>query len=431
MSTAGQPKSLVSPKQPPAHRGRDWYPYYAGFTEEFAESVLAEHLSEATLVLDPWSGSGTTTAVCARLGVPSIGVDVNPALSVIARARLTPRSMTNDWLSMGRQILNVARELHVRPDDKDPLRRWMRRDATSGVRAIQRAIHTLVAKEVACPDHGNVAAFVDQLPELACFFYCALFATVRDLLSRFRTSNPTWHKSPASHRQKIATPWNRLAHDYVERIKYLQDRLKLSQESYEASSPKFYTRNAMSLPFPEGSFDGVLTSPPYATRIDYVVGSLPELSILGLDDGLVSSLRSATTGSPVVTTDDSLLYSDKILSAYAIGVLREIGSHPSKGSRPYYFPWMRGYLLGLQAGLKEIVRTVVPGKAVCIVLQDSYYKALHIDLQRIVAEILGALGKSLDDRYDYPVTTLRSQMNPRAREHLSTRNNSESLLVFG
>jgi hypothetical protein len=57
---------LVSPKQPPSRSKRDWYPYYAGFTEEFVEAVLAEHLIDCGPILDPWSGTGTTTAACVK-----------------------------------------------------------------------------------------------------------------------------------------------------------------------------------------------------------------------------------------------------------------------------------------------------------------------------------------------------------------------------
>ena len=94
-------------------------------------------------------------------------------------------------------------------------------------------------------------------------------------------------------------------------------------------------------------------------------------------------------------------------------------------------PWMLQYLLGLQEGLSEIVRTTLPCRPICLVLQDSYYKALHIDLQRVAVDMFLTFGKSLAVRYDYPVRSLRSNMNPRARQHLDTRSNSESLLVFG
>ena len=85
---------MTSPKQPQPERQRDWYPYYAGFTEEFVSEILREYVAKDAAVLDPWNGSGTTTSACANRGLSSAGVDISPALTVIARARLvpTPRS---------------------------------------------------------------------------------------------------------------------------------------------------------------------------------------------------------------------------------------------------------------------------------------------------------------------------------------------------
>ena len=421
---------MVSPKQPTSLSDRDWYPYYAGFTEDFAESVLRRHLTDARLVLDPWSGSGTTTAVCARLGVNSIGIDINPALTVIARARLTPRSGSSSRARTGRELLQLARHLAVEVDTGDPLRRWMRTDAVARVRAIQSAIHQLISRDLTPRQLPNVASQVDRLPKLVCFFYSALFATVRDLLSRFRASNPMWLKSPSTYRHKIATSWKRLAHTYADRIQYLEERLSLDHASCCSIHARLETGSATSLSFSSASFDGILTSPPYATRIDYVVGFLPELAVLGTDHDCLRTLRMRSTGTPVVGKSRSPGGTESVASEHGAEVLKQIRDHPSKGSRPYYMPWMLGYLNGLQAGLFEAVRTVIPDGPICIVVQDSYYKAVHIDLQRIVVEMLNTLGKHLRKRYDYPVTHLRSRMNPRARRYLKTRGNRESLLVF-
>lgn len=65
-----------------------WYPYYAGYSASFVEQALEEVAGTAKLVLDPWNGTGTPTVVAANKNVSAIGFDVNPALVVVARARL-------------------------------------------------------------------------------------------------------------------------------------------------------------------------------------------------------------------------------------------------------------------------------------------------------------------------------------------------------
>lgn len=419
---------MVSPKQPSSRSRRDWYPYYAGFTEAFVEAVLADHLHGTSAVLDPWSGSGTTTAACAKRGVTSKGVDLNPALTVIARARLTPLSTRDSLLPLGTRILEAARGLGSGPNTGDLLERWMRADAVGRVRAIQDAIHVVLTITDRRTGHGSISAEADSLPLLASFFYSALFATVRDLLRRFRTTNPMWLKSPNSCQHRIATAWGTLSEVFLERVQHLRDRLSVDCE-LASNDALFQTASATCLPFATGLYSAVLTSPPYATRLDYVRGTLPELAVLGADDAFVSALRKVTTGSPVLT-GGRVNETRPLASEYGLSILEQIEIHPSKGSREYYFPWMHGYLVSLQAGLSETSRTVDPAGTICIVVQDSYYKELRIDLQRIVTEILASLGRARTDRQDFPARNVRSRMNLKAQRQAIKRHYTESLLVF-
>ena len=421
---------MISPKQPPLVTKRDWYPYYAGFTERFAEAVLSKHLADSISVLDPWNGSGTTTLVCARHGISSTGLDVNPALTVIARARLTPRSRHDSLLKLGNKLLTAARDLDAQVKPDDPLGRWMTRDAIRSVRAVQNAIHLLAGTETVPPKPGSVASMVDNLPVPVCFFYSALFATVRDLLSEFRPTNPMWLKYPQANDNKTGAPWHDLATRFAESVIFLQQRLKLDHDGDHARLATFQTTTANSIGSPAGHFGGALTSPPYATRVDYVMGTLPELAVLEVSPQSLCELRKATTGSPVVAGARAGGDGRPILSDCARRLLVDISNHKSKGSRRYYLPWMYNYMVGLQEGLSELSRTVHREAPICIVVQDSFYKELRVPLQRVVIETLGQSGRSIVDRHDFEVRTLRSRMNPRSSRHLTTRTNTESLLVF-
>ena len=77
--------ATVSPKQPSARRMRDWYPYYAGFTERFVNAVIDDYLQGSISVVDPWSGAGTTTVACLKRGIESSGVDIKPSLPTSLR----------------------------------------------------------------------------------------------------------------------------------------------------------------------------------------------------------------------------------------------------------------------------------------------------------------------------------------------------------
>ena len=411
--------TLVSAKQPASLQKRDWYPYYAGFTEAFVNSVAAAFFADTPCVLDPWSGSGTTTAALSKLGLRSIGVDINPALTVIAKARLAPPRKASAITYDASTLLTAAREEEPpesQPDDL--LRVWIQPRGVRRLRAVQSAIHRTLMPRHPAPYPRSVALDADALPIQVCFYYSVLFFVVRDLLARFRTSNPMWLKTPRSGRHRVNPSWNTISTTFRSAIEYLGARLSLPPEPALSALASFKTGTATDLPFSDSRFDAVLTSPPYATRLDYVMGTLPELAVLGADQRYVSAMRRQTTGSPVVrnvTTDATAM----LHSSSGTDALASIGSHGSKGSRRYYSPWLRNYLFDLQRGLFEIHRTVAPGGTLCLVVQDSYYKEHRVDLQRIVTEMLESRGRVLSCRYDHPVRTPRN------------RSNVESLLVFG
>ena len=420
--------TLASPKQPPPEHLKDWYPYYAGFTSAFVTDVFECYLQSIGSVVDPWNGSGTTTAVAAGRNVTSVGIDVNPALCVVARARLTPQSIAESLAPIAADIAAVAERTTPTNRESDPLLVWLRPAATKEIRSLQRAIHVVTAADDALEVDlymGDQSA-PSRLPLITAFFYSVLFAATRDLLRPFRRSNPTWMVAPSSLHKRLRPGAETIQARFLERAHYLSSRLQVtSPDSNELA--KIRTGRASALLSDDQSFDACLASPPYATRIDYVKGSIPELSVLGLSEEAIATLRRQTTGTPVVRGVDRV---EGGLPDEARDLVERIADHESHGSANYYAPWFCNYLTELHNTLDLVAGRVKPGGRIGIVVQDSYYKSLHIDLQNLVAASLAEAGRRLVAQHDFPVRHSMSHMNSRARAHLQTRNHRESLLVF-
>ena len=418
----------ISPKQPSDKRRRDWYPYYAGFTQKFVDALISEHLQGATFVVDPWSGSGTTSAACLKRGVASRGIDINPALTVIARARLTPVTSRPTIDRVLQEVVNAARTSSVDRSSTDVLESWLTPGAAARIRSLRGAIHSVLGHDREPIGREDLGA--DGFSPLVSFFYCALFGVVRTVVRRYGATNPMWLKYPRTPRHRVRPSTEVLHAELCRQVGYLAHRLCLAAERTElpVESP-FATGNATCLPFDDNVFDGAVTSPPYATRLDYVKGTLPELAVLGADEDYLDRLRSASTGSPKVKgirrADEGELASDTARS-----VLTAIGSHGSKGSRSYYLPWMANYLGTLQGGLRELNRTVKTDCPICIVVQDSYYKELLVEMQRIVIEMMSDVGRSIKARYDYPAPNRRRQSPGTKNASGRMPENMETLLVF-
>lgn len=419
---------IASPKQPQPERKRDWYPYYAGFTQAFAYDVIEAFASRAVAIVDPWNGAGTTSAACASRGISSGGSDINPALNVIARARLASREAGYSAISSLPTLLSVAKSDSCRVSADDPLAGWLRPAAIARIRRVQIAIHAASGGSEGRLYNAKLPVGADELSPLTSFHYAVLFAALRDLLRQFRTSNPTWIRKSRAPGELVDLTWKQISEAMLRRAHYLSERLILNC-NLDSGAADIRTCSAVLLPWPDRSFNAAVTSPPYATRIDYIKSTLLELALLGYGGDQIDELRARCTGSPVVK-GKQLDPETELRSECARHLLQRMATHESKASATYYSRWMRGYLLSLQRGLFETHRVVEKCGPIAIVVQDSHYKQLRVELQSIVIDMMTSAGRGLEFRQDFSVVHHRARMNPRSRLHLPSRNNSETLLVF-
>lgn len=95
----------------PIHR---WYRYTAGFSAEWVKNVVKEYLKktkkESIVVLDPFSGSGTTLLACDEIGIDSIGYESHPLVYEIASAKLSWDADASKVKKYTQQVLAKANE---------------------------------------------------------------------------------------------------------------------------------------------------------------------------------------------------------------------------------------------------------------------------------------------------------------------------------
>jgi hypothetical protein len=122
-----------------------WHPYYAGYSESFVQSALSYlNLSGSELVLDPWSGSGTTQLVCAKKGIQALGIDINPVMSIFSNAKtgslIQNFSKISDFLSkLKNYFCNTSKNYGGR-NSEDPLLSWMTVSLCTTLRQISEFI---------------------------------------------------------------------------------------------------------------------------------------------------------------------------------------------------------------------------------------------------------------------------------------------------
>ncbi len=321
-----------------AFTGRaSWYPYYAGFSPNFAHMLLASSgLPKNGRIVDPWNGSGTTTAAAADLGYRSYGYDLNPVMVLTAKARLLSKREIPSVKPLVADIIRKAKRKRVSEYvEPDPLCTWLVPGSAEIIRTIEQILYQLLVED---SKYVPLASYPDlvHISDIASFFYTALFRVVRNLLSPFIASNPTWIKNPRNFSLRLQPPSEDIIQLFIKEVSTMT--AAIDQEQFDFIDGKGETilgvASSDSLPVQDQTADLILSSPPYCTRIDYAVATMPELAVLGYHpQGNLQELRRRLIGTSTVpkSTPNPL----PIWGPTCNQFLNKISLHKSKASKSY------------------------------------------------------------------------------------------------
>ncbi|MXX88732.1 MAG: site-specific DNA-methyltransferase [Boseongicola sp. SB0677_bin_26] len=116
------------------------HPYPAKFVTELPRTLLKLlPLPRNTAVLDPFCGSGTTLVESQRLGVPSVGVDLNPIACLMTRVKTSP--LPPEFGKWARRVASAARRVgEPEVPDIPRLDHWFNGQVQSALAALSTEI---------------------------------------------------------------------------------------------------------------------------------------------------------------------------------------------------------------------------------------------------------------------------------------------------
>jgi hypothetical protein len=237
--------------------------------------------------------------------------------------------------------------------------------------------------------------------------------TARALAGIRTTTNPTWIIRDAVTRQRRPA----LGQDWIRTVEEMASDLAGATSLTGACSVN-RVGDATALPLKDGEVDFVLTSPPYCTRIDYIVSTSFELAALGVshDSQDFDRLRRANMGTPLVRTGSGLAARERWPTAVRT-LLDQIRSHPSKASSSYYYKTYWQYFYDCERSLAELFRVLNPRGAAVLVVQSSYYKEYLVDLPKLYSDIARTIGFSVGVIGKSEVTRALAHINTRSLAH--------------
>lgn len=381
-----------------------------------------------SIVYDPWNGSGTTTFAAASLGLGSVGLDLNPAMVVVAKARLLPTSEADTLLPLGKKIVELASTHAETIESDDPLHTWFGRGNARTIRSIERSIQSHLVGSLT---QTSQELHLENLSSLAAANLVALFSVSRKLARKFRTTNPTWMRPPRADETKPRFNNATIYASFLENLRAMTDALHARSKiaEHEIARHKIMLGDSTTAKSTSGRIDLVLTSPPYCTRIDYTAATRIELAILHpLTQLKVGELSRQMIGSVRVPMED--IEVDQAWGDTCVTFLENLRNHPSKASDGYYYRTHLDYFQKMKLSIENLSHALREDALAILVVQDSYYKELYNDLPAIITEIAKRQGLSLKRRENFVISRTMAGLHPYSRNYEKPFGALEAVLCF-
>lgn len=240
-----------------------WAPYVQGFSASFVQSVFERYSEVFTTprILDPFAGCGTVLVQAKINGYESFGVELNPLLKYIADVKL------NSWTVSPSRLLKTYHSLRTDALASEPRFLKSEKQFNLGVLTNLKRIK------------GGIDLFVPQSTEqkkIKDLFNVAFASILIDVSNLKRTPCLGYWKTKNIDDNAPFVLFNQKILEMSEDLRWLQleykDNLKLKSEVVCANSMNYdYS----------GTYDLVVTSPPYMNGLDYVMNYKIEMAWLG------------------------------------------------------------------------------------------------------------------------------------------------------
>lgn len=379
-------------------------------------------LSQESWVLDPFCGSGTTLLECAHSGWNALGLDLNPLGVLITNAKI--QAIRTPAEVLRRSTAEVLEALRVRS-----------KGLTYGAGWTKRAMSTFAGTDWSTrfPDFEYLAAWfpwpvlaqsaviLQEIDHRGKAISQILQIVLSDLLREASLQDPgdlriRRRKDPKSNYPLIPS-FLEAAEARIGRILNAQEAVSLPVGKQIAaitdSRDDIQTLAQRVLEGTPAGFDGVITSPPYATALPYIDTQRLSLCLLGLISASeLRSLERELVGSREIgererqqlveeSTSGGLVLPESIL-----GLLKRmlaLADRPENGFRRRNMPALvYKYFADMARALESIHKVARPQSLFALVVGANRTvlsgKTIVIDTPRLVADLAEKHGWRLQER---------------------------------
>lgn len=384
----------------------NWYKYKEAFSAGLVEYFLTHYVGQVSgKVLDPFAGIGTTLFAASAQGIAADGIELLPIGQEVIRARLLSE-----------------RELTL--EDKGVLEHWVNARPWKGC-AKKVPFQTIQITENAYPPETVAAiekyrgALQQENESVQAILKLALLCILESISYTRKDGQYLRWDARSGKRRPGTKAFNKgeiLGFDAAISAK-LKEILSVVHASgiptdlfdtpHSLKEIQLFKGSCLEvLPtLAAGTYDAVLTSPPYCNRYDYTRTYALELAMLELTQADVSRLRQEMLSCTVENREKDLL---KMCPQWAsfiqvaneqklLAALNAYLHYEKKSLNNSGIPRMvRGYFLEMACVIGEVARVLKPQARLFMVNDNVRYAGTSISVDLILSDIARSLGFDIE-----------------------------------
>jgi len=349
-----------------------WYPYLQGFSAQLVELLLDHFKADKThKVLDPWCGVGTTNLSCAQKGIYSFGIDISPLAIFIAKTKLNGIPSEYDLRNTIHRLQSRLASAHliVKSSKFDIVNRCIPAETLSKLDFLKIAIRRI------------------RREKLKNLLFLALLISLEQL--------STLQKDGAHYKFRYEPKRKDVWPLFNEILNWMSNSGELFRRSFKVVSKKADIRVGDSRSL-EGilskSINFVITSPPYLNRDNYIAQNKLELMFGDFvkDFSDYRKLTHSTLRSHVEAFSEK--FKDKVKVPQLNNYLQILWERRDMLNNNQVISMTEGYFIDLNISLKEIYRVLKRGGRVALVVGNSCWADVLIEVDKMIVEIAYKLG---------------------------------------
>ena len=372
-------------KHHPLHH---WYPYLEAFSPQFVETILERFIPKATVVLDPFGGSGTTPLVVAGHAKKGLYCELNPVLQFVTKIKFSVLKLDiSEREKLADAIQDEAYSLRFNLSSFAP--DAMLRDVYSFVFPRSKFFSDETFQSI-LRIRSYVDAIGDKWPLLSQVFTISVLSSIvpSSLMKRAGDlrykSKRELEKTEIPIEDRVAAQLYKIASDIEHLPECAGDAILLTEDARQLGS------------LPCLDVDAVITSPPYLNGTNYIRNTKLELwflRALSRADGLAIWREKAITGGINGVTKSK---GDREIPSQATDLVKRLATDAYDTRIPRmvgtYFSDMKDVFQSMAKHLKR-------GSVVAIDIGDSRYNGIHVETDCLLVSIADELGYQLRETH--------------------------------